>query len=399
MKLKFIYLLLCFMLSFSCNKKAIEVEDLSRFKKIYITQASGTGVFARVLAITDSVQKIQINAGLGGTSPAPSDINLSFEVYSDSVQAYNAKNYTNYQIVPEGSYVLINKSATIKGNDYFSSPIDIEIKTEGFIEPGVSYLLPVGISSASSGFEINQKLKTVYLLITGSYPPGKEPPAKVFDLLGRSLISLVAYQNALILVETNGLFSTYEWSNENQAYGTNNIVPNGGWNIFDKVIGADNRLITRWAGTGILWEYPFDVKSRAISFEGVVRGNNFNAYDIVSYSKAHNALICRKPGGELYLVKKSDILWDQTTLLGDSFSGFTKIEAYQDGFLAVDSQGEMFYYAVNATGLTLGTPQHVGSGWNKYRNILSKESALLAVDNGGLVWQFNFNLVGFWDVR
>ncbi|MBN8853141.1 MAG: DUF1735 domain-containing protein [Sphingobacteriales bacterium] len=391
------YIILILAILASCNKKAIDVEDLSRFHKIYIVQA-GQNPFANLLKITDSLQIIQINAGIGGLTPASQDMAIHFEVLDDSVAAYNAANLTNYQVVPQASFQFSTADVSIKKGDYFSSPLEIQFKTLGYIEGGVSYLLPIGISKTGNGVPVNDQHDIVYLLITGSYPLGKEPPKQVFDLSGKSLISAFPYQNAFIMVETNGTFSTHEWDATNNVYKTADVFPNGGWNIFDKVLGSSTKIITRWAGSGNLWEYPFDVSKRNMAFDGVTRGTNFNNYDIISYSQQFDALLCRAPAGELSLIKRSAAAWDQKTILGTDFASYTMIEAYLNGFLCVDAGGELYFYPIN-NDLTLGAKAHAGSGWSKYKSIMSRGNQLLALDYGGVLWQYNFDLAGFWDIR
>ncbi len=395
MKIKYIILMLTVLAS--CNKNAIDVEDLSRFHKVYIVQA-GQNPFASLLKITDSVQTIRINGGIGGTKPADEDLQLSFEVMDDSVAAYNAKNFTNYEIVPRECFQLSSEKVSIKKGEYFSTPVEIQFKTLGYIEGGKSYLLPIGISKAVNGIPVNEKYGVVYLLITGSYPLGKEPPKIVYDLSGKSLISAFLYQSALILVESNGVFSTHEWDAANNVYSPTDVFPNGGWNIFDMVLGSNGRLITRWAGSGMLWEYPFDVSKRSMSFDGVSRGTNFNDYDVISYSQQFDALICKTPAGELSLIKRSASAWDQKTTLSSDFADFSKIEAYLNGFLCVDQSGELFFCAINSD-LSLGEKTHVGSGWSKYSKIMSRGNQLLGLDYNGVLWIYNFDLAGFWDIR
>ncbi len=381
----------------ACNKKAIEVEDLSRHQKVYVVQA-GQNPYAKILQITDSIQTILINGGIGGNVPAGNDITLQFDFFEDSVASYNEKNFTNYKVVPRESFELVGQTAVIKRGSYYSSSMEIKLKTLGSIEPGESYLLPVGISTSGKGVAINDNLRIAYLLITGSYPLGKEPPIKVFDLAGKSIICILSYQNVIIYIENNGLLSTHEWDGLANCYGTTNIFPNGGWNIFDKVIGANGRVVTRWAGSGVLWEYPFDVASRSMGFDGVVRGEHFNDYEIISYSKQYNALLCKKSSGELDLIQRSQTMWDIRTPLGNEFQKYRVIEAYLDGFLAIDGAGDLFFYPIK-NDLSLGEMQHVGSGWNKYNTLMSKDHNLMAMDYAGILWQFNFNLAGFWEIK
>lgn len=391
------YLILVLIALFAACKNAIDVENLSRFHKVYIVQA-GQNPYSSVLQITDSVQTMLITCGLGGNSPAQNDITVQLGVITDSVATYNENNSTDFVAMSDSSFELSSENVTIKKGEYLSSAIEIRFKTKGFIQPSKSYLLPISITAVGNGIPVNDNLRTLYLLITGAYAPGDEPPIKVFTLSDKSPIAAFPYQNAFIEVQSNGLFHTHEWDDQNKVYNPADVFPNGGWNIFNKVIGGNNELITRWAGTGDLWEYAFDVSSRSISSDYSAHGKGFNEYDMMSYSNQFDALLCRKPTGELYLIKRGPTMWDIVTHLGDGFSKYIMLTAYQDGFLCVDAQGEMFFYPIKSD-LSLGDMIHVGSGWNKYQSIISNGAQLQALDNNGVVWQYNFTLAGFWKVH
>lgn len=391
------YLMLVLIALFAACKNAIDVENLSRFHKVYIVQA-GQNPYSSVLQITDSVQTMLISCGLGGPSPAQNDITVQLGILTDSVATYNEKNSTDFEAMPDSSFELSSENVTIKKGENLSSAIEVRFKTQGYIKPSVSYLLPIGITTVGNGIPVNGNLRILYLLITGAYAPGDEPPIRVFNLTDNSPIAVFPYQNALVEVQSNGLFHTYEWDDQNKVYNSTDVFPNGGWNIFDRVIGGNNELITRWAGTGDLWEYAFDVSSRSMTSDYAAHGKGFNEYDIMSYSDQFDGLLCRKPTGELYLIKRGTKMWDIVTQLGDGFSKYIMITAYQGGFLCIDAQGEMYFYPIKSD-LSLGNMTHVGSGWNKYQSIISNGTQLQALDNNGVVWQYNFTLAGFWKVH
>lgn len=386
----------------SCSTNSIDVEDLSRFHKLYIVQA-GEGHPGHTLDITDSIQTIALSVGLGGISEANTDILITLDADPDLVYQFNEENQTDYLVMPSGSYEIVDKNVTLKKGAPYSTLFSIALQTKDYIEPGRSYLLPVSITGSDITIPINDELKTAFIKITGTYPLGEEPPAKVWELRGRTFIYLLVVQGALAGSEMN-LLDIYEYDHLAGAFKYDPVpgLPTGGFGVFDIVIASPTGLIARdvngvYSGVpGSLFEYSIDVEGRTLSGIGIT-GNGFNAYDLLTFSANHNAIFGRMTDGSLELIRKVDGMWNGKITVGSGYDKYTIIEAYQDGLLAMESSGDLWYINIADDGQA-DEPRQVGSGWNKYSKLMANGDHLLALDFSGIVWQYEFDLRGTWNV-
>lgn len=82
------------------------------------------------------------------------------------------------------------------------------------------------------------------------------------------------------------------------------------------------------------------------------------------------------------------------------FAGFT----YQPNALfkykyliGVDPQGVLWSYPISPAGI-LGSKSKIGTGWNRFVKLIPVGDLLLALDNNGDLWEFNFDTNHFWIV-
>lgn len=395
-------LLSIFFLLLSCSKNAIDVEDLSRFKTVYIVQA-GEGYDKHVLEITDSIQTIAISAALGGDLRLNNDLVVTMEPDIDLVSQFNAVHLTDFLPLPLGSFEIVDNQVTIKKGKAHSSPLVINLKTKDYIEPGVSYLLPISIANADAGIPISGGMKTAYIQIAGTYPLGEEPATKVWELNGRTFKYLFTVQGALAGTEIDPL-DVYEYDNSAGVFKNEPVagLPTGGFGVFDMVIAYPTGLIARdvngvYSGVpGSIFEYPLNVEARTLTGLGIT-GNGFNDYNLLTFSARQNAMYGRKANGDLEVIRKVGAMWSDKTVVGSGYDRYTIIEAYQEGLLAMQNNGDLWYINIAADG-QFDEPRQVGSGWNKYSKLMANGDKLLAVDAAGTVWQYDFDLRGTWNV-
>jgi hypothetical protein len=264
------------------------------------------------------------------------------------------------------------------------------------MQPGISYILPVGIIDIDADVPVNENLKVTYFLLTGSYPLGGEPPAKVWDILGRSLVSCFTYKTFLIILEPDGLLNLYSYDPNIKEFSATSSGLNGGWNIFNMVLPTSTGFIGRWASDGNLQEYNVDDLG-GIAGIGVT-GTGFGAYSMITSSPYHNALFCMKPAGGMSCVQREGTQWTKFTDLGTGWDQYGMITAYSNGILAVDINGDLWFFPVGQD-LTVGEKLHAGSRWDHYRRLFSYGTDLLAEDANGILWQYKFDLRGFWEVK
>lgn len=143
----------------SCNKP--EEVKLANEGSVYMPQAVGTRAKTDLLfTSTNTRQELVFGAAYGGVKFAGSDNNVSFVVDAAKVAAYNAANGTNYTLLPTTSYELSGLTSVIPSGSTSSTPLTLTVKTNT-VTPGVRYMLPITLSSASSG-EIVSTLQTTY---------------------------------------------------------------------------------------------------------------------------------------------------------------------------------------------------------------------------------------------
>lgn len=128
---------------------------------VYLTDAQSSQ--AKRVTIDDKGASTQVSARLG--SPAEGDVTVSYGFDAAALQAYNAKNGVDYQLLPEKYYSFSETQATIKAGEVSSAPVDLIIKPfdEG-VDATKKYAIPISIVSAS-GADIIQASSSLMILI------------------------------------------------------------------------------------------------------------------------------------------------------------------------------------------------------------------------------------------
>lgn len=122
-------------------------------------------------AATDS---IIYGANYGGPHSPAADIQVQFRPDPALVEKFNTKNYTNYPLLPEGTYQLEQSSAVIPAGKYSTPVLKIRVNTSKLDGVG-NYLLPVTITTDA---KVNEALRTTYFLINAKYTSN---PFPLFD--------------------------------------------------------------------------------------------------------------------------------------------------------------------------------------------------------------------------
>ncbi|MEJ8844023.1 DUF1735 domain-containing protein [Lacibacter sp. H375] len=183
---KFIGILLLTTAIASCNKP--EEVKLANEGSVYMPQAVGTRAKTDLLfTSTNTKQELVFGAAYGGVKVAGTPNNVSFIVDAAKVAAYNTANGTNYTLLPASSYELPNLNAVIPAGSTSSNPLTLTVKTNT-VTPGVRYMLPITLSSVSSG-EIVSTLQTTYFR---------------FDTLLKKSIDVTGLSTLTVSNENNG---------------------------------------------------------------------------------------------------------------------------------------------------------------------------------------------------
>ncbi len=167
--------------------------------------------------IDDSGANTVISSRLGAAMAT--DVTVNYGTDAQALEAYNVKNGTNYELLPEQFYSLSETASTIKAGEVGSSPVDLKIKPfDASIDASKKYAIPVSIVSASG---VERLLASSSLVI----------------LLDQIIVTTVPYLeegNAISVSpepKIEGLSSwTLEWNLYMDAFNRNNVTQ---WTIKD----------------------------------------------------------------------------------------------------------------------------------------------------------------------
>ena len=378
----------------SCSdlvKEDLDFHTGDQFSKVYIPQANRNPILKQV-NLTDTTYVYTINAFYGGPKKAESDIIVDFEVDEEKVATFNELNSTNYQVLPASSYILKQNAATIKTGASASDLIQIELKPKGFLEPFISYLLPITITSASES--INESLQTVYFEVFASYAPGEVPREKVLSLGEYENGKLFGYGDAMLVGKNpSGALILYQENEEGQYVEIKQIGV--GFNSFndlfyfkpDRIIGFDANIT----------QYLFNQNQVYVSSRRI--GTGWNIFQkIIPYSKY---LIGVRPtgGATSYEYNEAGDINSATIKdVANDWNRYKQLIAYENSLLAIEHNGSLWQIPMSETGVP-GTRVRVGEGWNIYKHIIVTGTDVLGLDTEGDLWRYRFNPKGFWPLE
>ena len=128
---------------------------------VYLTDAQSSQ--AKRVTIDDKGASTRLSSRLG--APAEGDVTVNYGFDAVALQAYNAKNGVDYQLLPEKYYSFSETQAIIKAGEVSSAPVDLVIKPfDEEVDATKKYAIPVSIVSAS-GADIIQASSSLMILI------------------------------------------------------------------------------------------------------------------------------------------------------------------------------------------------------------------------------------------
>jgi hypothetical protein len=380
-----------------CSKEVdinLAVQDAESYSMLYMPQANGNPV-VKSLSLSPSLYTIHYSAYLGGSLDNNSAINVKFGTSEAMVNEFNLKNRTDYKLMPAGSYTLNQPEAVINSGSKNTGLLDLSIKTQGFIQPFQSYLLPVGITQA--GAKINPALQTTYFLITGSYAPGEVPREKAYTFGANAGVTYFDFNGDMIGKRPDGTLQLYPAGTNGTFNAPRQIGV--GWNIFNTVFYyGGNRLIGRAAsGGGDITQYAID------------KSGNFGASKTVGFGWGIFTKIIPFKGLLLGIEASGNINmypldaagnfdFGRIKTIGTKWGEYTQVIPYENSLLAIDATGDLYQFPLTDDGI-LGAKTKVGSGWDIYTLVFSAGKDLLALDSTGDLWRYKFNPVGFWPLK
>nr|WP_121271846.1 DUF1735 domain-containing protein [Pedobacter schmidteae] len=213
---KILSIFICIIIIGGCKK---EKEDLlmgnpDSYSAVYMPQAvNKPAVYSFNFSAKPEV--IIYGANFGGPGMPSGDIQVNFSDDATLVEKFNTENFTNYKVMPAGSYSFEQTSAPLDATKKSTAPLKLSVFTDKLDGVG-GYLLPVTIK-ANGNVAINESLKTTYFLISAKYTANPYP---LFDNSAWSIVSFSSEEKtgegatngrAIYAFDRNG--ATY-WSTE-----------------------------------------------------------------------------------------------------------------------------------------------------------------------------------------
>lgn len=193
---------------------------------VFLTDAQKSQ--SKKVTIDDTGAKTVISSRLG--TMMTTDVTVEYGTDATALQAYNQKNGTDYQLLPEKFYSFSESTTTIKAGEIGSSPTNLIIKPfDETIDATKKYAIPVAIVNANGTEKLLSSSSLIVLL----------------DQIIVTTVPYLANGNAISIVPESmieGLSSwTLEWNLCMDAFNRNNVTQ---WTI--KGADGKNNIYTRF---------------------------------------------------------------------------------------------------------------------------------------------------------
>lgn len=193
---------------------------------VFLTDAQKSQ--SKKVTIDDTGAKTVISSRLG--TMMTTDVTVEYGTDATALQAYNQKNGTDYQLLPEKFYSFSESTTTIKAGEIGSSPTNLIIKPfDETIDATKKYAIPVAIVNANGAEKLLSSSSLIVLL----------------DQIIVTTVPYLANGNAISIVPESmieGLSSwTLEWNLCMDAFNRNNVTQ---WTI--KGADGKNNIYTRF---------------------------------------------------------------------------------------------------------------------------------------------------------
>ena len=397
------------MLTASCGKDVVyTLPDGDKYSNLYMPQATNCPATSRLFMIEDE-QTLHYSAFYSGYN-APKDINVRFEICPELVAQYNAENDTDYKPMPAGSWHMENTTGFIPKGEYTTELMDLTISTFGYIEPFTEYMLPLVMSS--DDIKINEKLSTLYYVISAAYEPGNVPSVLVSEDKDKAIadaLEIFSFNDkCLIARSADGKVLRYGYDASNDVFCAPETLYSD-WNtglvkMISKGPGTSVQVCNMY-DTWITYEWGEDATLPLPEYSGytsVITGGTF----------IFRSVIPNCPDGLLAVVAADNSLrWYKMSNDGHSyvntskdtrdynFAQYVHLFYYGKDLIGIDEDGDMWHHPINADNTFATNPIQVGSGWGDFTHIIPFGTDLLARTSDGRLYKYAFDLRGFWALK
>lgn len=383
----------------SCSDKVevdFSIPEAQEYVNVYLPQAYETP-HKKSVFVSNEVQSFVLGVHYGGPNPATHDIKINLRIDTELVNTFNQQQETDYQMMPEGSYQLETTETYIKSGTFSNSePVRVNIVSEGYMVVGKSYLLPVSIHSVDDNIKINEKLRDVYFLVTGSFLPGSVPRDKVHSFGTKDVGLLFCKNSDLIQLDPDGNLLLHQ-IDETGFYSNLRQIGWGWGGVTIMFYIPDSRFLARKPDSNIE-QYFIDDNYNFLGQRTIGWGWG-DAVTIFPF-KSH-MVFNTSPGGAITrfpLSQSGDWDYGQIADVGSGFDVYTQIFDYENTLICIDIAGIMWEYPVSDAG-SLGNKRQIGTGWDMYVKVIRCGSDLLALDENGDLWKYKFDPNSFWPLK
>lgn len=155
----------------SCQKEEYNSEELV----VYLKNVTGDAVqasYERMVYAGDSFEmegdaQIEHKYQVCASRNLVTDAQVSLSVNAKAVEAYNEKNQTEYELMPESAYTLGAQELTLQAGHMQSAEGLLSVSDLSKLDLSKDYILPISISSVSSddkGLQVSVNRNTVYVI-------------------------------------------------------------------------------------------------------------------------------------------------------------------------------------------------------------------------------------------
>lgn len=162
-----------------------------------ITACLKSPEFEEAMYITGTEESAEMSLSIDGTASlgisatasnrVTKDVRVQFAVTPGSLEIFNAKNKSQYQIPPSETFELTDQEAVIKQGTNSSNSAKLTVYATDKLQDGVKYCIPVSIVSSESNLPVLESSRTLYIILN------KKITTRVADLSGGNTFNIPSF--------------------------------------------------------------------------------------------------------------------------------------------------------------------------------------------------------------
>lgn len=134
-------------------------EEAEVYPAVYMTDAQSNP--DKSMTVEEAPAKTSFT--VSSSELARQDVHVKIEVQPQLIDAFNRKYGKNYRVPAENCYAISATETVIEAGFSTSSPVEFTVTSiDGFAE-GVTYCVPVSITSVSGGMRVLEPSRTLYI--------------------------------------------------------------------------------------------------------------------------------------------------------------------------------------------------------------------------------------------